>query len=74
MKALLIQLLLPPVLVAFPWLLPLVRGQWGRFGLLMLLWCAAIALMLLKWSGAGALALVALGLATAMSTSIQIQD
>lgn len=74
MKALLIQLLLPPVLVAFPWLLALVRGQWVRFALLLLLWSAAIAVMLLKWSVPGAVALVALGLITAMSTTIQIHD
>lgn len=74
MKALLTQLLMPPVLVAFPWSLALMRRQWVRFGLLLLIWVAALALMLFKWSGVGALLLTALGLGTAMTTTIQIHD
>lgn len=74
MKALLLQLLLPPVVIATPWLLPGLRQQWLKFGAIFLLWVLGWCLTLFVWAGPGVILLMSLGLFSAFTTRIRITN
>lgn len=72
MNALLTQLLLPPVVVVCPWLMPALRRQWTRCGVLAALWGIGIGMTLFAWAGPGFLLLLALGLFALTTTRVSV--
>lgn len=72
MRALLTQLLLPPVVLVCPWLIPALRRQWGRCVALATLWAVGVGLTLFVWSGPGFLLLLALGLFALATTRVPV--
>lgn len=72
MKTLLIQLLLPPVVILFPWLIPALQGQWLRFGLLGGGWAFGVTMATCLWAGPGLILLTLLGLFAVITTRISV--
>ncbi len=71
MKKLAAWLLLPPIVVAVPWLLAAIQRRWLSAGVLLVLWFAAYAVMFKLWAGVGFVALVLLGLGVAFTSKIE---
>jgi len=72
MNTILIQLLLPPVVILVPWLIPALRGQWLRFGLLGGGWAFGVAITTCLWAGPGLILLTLLGLFAVVTTRIRV--
>lgn len=73
MKAWLIQLIVPWVVLALPWSVAAYQRRWGRAMGLFVLWSVALGLAFTVWSGPGILLLAAVGAVAVVTTSIEIR-
>jgi hypothetical protein len=61
-KALLLQLLLPPLVFIAPWLPCAAKGEWLSFSVVLMIWALGWCTTLLLWAGPGFILLVTLGI------------
>lgn len=71
-KSVLMQLLLPPLAVAVPWLLPAAGRDWPRFWVNLCIWALGWCVTKFLWAGPGLILLLCLGFFSAMTTRIKI--
>lgn len=74
MRAFLMQLALPPLVVAAPWAPSAWQRNWTQFTWWLVAWLMAWALTLFLWAGPGFLCLLAMGLYSAFTTKINLPD
>lgn len=73
MKRVLLQLLLPPFVMIFPWMSPALQKQKNLTVCLFFLWSLGLGIMLFKWAGVGFIVLLALGIFAIFTARIPVK-